>query len=200
MSLETHIAGSEDRLIDGLHFAGRNTASYIVNRRDATFHPSSASSFKPSGVRLMRWSLADQAGWLDGSSVRLIFTLNNLTARPASGATVLDGALQPFSDSPASMFRRLRILGGGSEIENIEDYGRVFQVFSTLLPSNTRMNNLAEGWGGADQAVSIDEPADHAHALLFGASRTVCVCAAAVSLPVPGEIHPDVDDAPNPRA
>ena len=51
MSLETHIAGSEDRLIDGLHFAGRNTASYIVSRKDATFHPSSASNFKPSGVR-----------------------------------------------------------------------------------------------------------------------------------------------------
>ena len=41
MSLETHIAASEDRLIDSLHFAGRNTASYIVARRASTFHPSS---------------------------------------------------------------------------------------------------------------------------------------------------------------
>ena len=112
MSLETHIAGSEDRLIDGLHFAGRNTASYLVNRRDATFHPSSASNFKPSGVRLMRWSLADQAGWLDGNSVRLIFTLNNLAPAPSQGQAVATNAIWPITDTPAGMFRRLRILGG----------------------------------------------------------------------------------------
>ena len=122
----------------------------------------------------MRWSLADQAGWLDGNSVRLIFTLNNLTSN-GGRTTILDGAIQPISDSPASMFRRLRILGGGHEIENIEDYGRVHQMFSTLLPSNVRMNNLVEGWGGSDLPVSIDEPADHAHALLVGDSRTLFV-------------------------
>ena len=111
MSLETHIAGSEDRLIDGLRFAGRNTAGYLVNRRGATFHPSSTSNFKPSGVRLMRWSLADQAGWLDGNSVRLIFTLNNLAPAPTQGQAAATNAIWPITDTPAGMFRRFRILG-----------------------------------------------------------------------------------------
>ena len=30
MSLETHIAGNEDRLLDSLTFAGKNTASYVT--------------------------------------------------------------------------------------------------------------------------------------------------------------------------
>ncbi len=52
MSLETRIAGSENRLIDGLHAGGRNSASFIAARRSTTFSPSSAASWKPSGVRL----------------------------------------------------------------------------------------------------------------------------------------------------
>ncbi len=114
MSLETHIAGSEDRLVDGLHFGGRNAASYITERRSCTFHPSSASAFKPSGVRLTRFNLADHSGWLDGQTLRLVMTLQNLST------TV---AMTPAVASPASMFRRVRIIANGSAvIEDVEEY------------------------------------------------------------------------------
>lgn len=150
-SLETHIAGSEDRLIDGLHFAGRNTASYIIARKSVTFSPSSASNWQPSGVRLMRFNLADQAGWLDASTLRLAFTLTNLD---------INANLAPLTDSPASMFRRLRIIANGSSvIEDIEEYSRVFQLFMELLPSQRRYNAIAENWGsssGSDH--SLDKP------------------------------------------
>ena len=76
MSLETHIAASEDRLIDSLHFAGRNTASYIAARRASTFHPSSAAAWNAKG--LLRLNLADAGGWLDAGTLRLIFTISNL--------------------------------------------------------------------------------------------------------------------------
>ena len=89
MSLETHISGSEDRLIDGLHFGSRNTASYIVERTQATFHPTSASAWQPSGVRLLRFNLADVSGWLDPGTVRLCFSLNNLDQDAAVLAPVL---------------------------------------------------------------------------------------------------------------
>ena len=147
MSLETHIAGSEDRLTEGLHFGGRNTASYVIARRACTFSPSSASSWKPSGVRLVRFNLADHGGgWLDPSTVRLVFTLTNLHAT---------GSLTPVVDSPASMFRRVRIIANGSAVlEDVEEYGRVFQMFSELLPSQRRYNNIAETWGGTGSAVS----------------------------------------------
>ena len=150
MSLETHIAGSNDSLIDGLHFGGRNTASYIVERRGTTFHPTSASSFKPSGVRLIRFNLADHSGWLIGDTVRLVFQLTNL-----SGTT----AMTPIVDSPASMFRRMRIIANGSAVvEDIEEYGRCHQLFSTLLPSQRRYNDVAESWGGKNTACTLTAP------------------------------------------
>ncbi len=77
MSLETHIAGSEDQLIDGLAFTGRNTASYVTERRSCSFQPQSGGLFSANGVRLLRFNLADQIGWLAGESVRLVLTIEN---------------------------------------------------------------------------------------------------------------------------
>ncbi len=166
MSLETHIAGSDDQLIAGLHFAGRNTASYITSRQNVSFAPQTASNFKPSGSRLMRFSLADQQGWLDGGSVRLIFKLTNLH---------VTGSLQPIVDSPASMFRRLRIIANGSAVlEDIEEYSRVHQLFSELLPSQRRYNNITEAWGGAFIASGLDSPV-HPDPIEADTERTVVV-------------------------
>ena len=109
MSLETHIAGSEDRLLDSL-----------------TFAPQSGGRFAPYGIRLLRFSLADQQGWLDAGTLRLAFTITDKST----------AALVPIGDNPASLFRRLRVIANGScEIENIENYGRVNQMFNILLPS-----------------------------------------------------------------
>jgi hypothetical protein len=80
MSLETHIAGAEDKLIDGLSFSGRNTASYVTERRSCSFQPQSGGLFSPNGIRLMRFNLADQTGWLQGDTVRLVMTITNHSA------------------------------------------------------------------------------------------------------------------------
>ncbi len=139
MSLETHISGSEDRLIDGLHFGGKNTASYITARPATTFSPSSVAAWSPSGVRLRRFNLADHGGWLDGATLRLCFTLTNLAL------TTLD----PIAVTPACLFRRVRIIANGSAvIEDIDNYARVYQLMSELLPCQRRMNDTAEAWGG----------------------------------------------------
>ncbi len=167
MSLETHIAGSEDRLLDGLHFAGRSSASYVIERRSCTFPPSSASSWKPSGVRLCRFNLADQQGWLDGNSMRLVFTLTNLSGSSAIG---------PECDSPASMFRRLRIIANGSAIvEDIEEYGRVFQLMSELRPSQARYNDIGETWTSGSAAQTLTDPRGSESAIPADSSRQVCV-------------------------
>jgi hypothetical protein len=44
MSLETHIAGAEDKLLDSLHCAGKVSASYVTERRSVTFAPHLAES------------------------------------------------------------------------------------------------------------------------------------------------------------
>jgi hypothetical protein len=86
----------------------------------------------------MRFNLADQNGWLLGNTLRLVFTIHNATANP----------LNPRTDSPASMFRRVRLIGNGSAmIEDIEEYGRVHEIFARLRSSAERYNDHAEGWG-----------------------------------------------------
>ena len=114
----------------------------------------------------MRFSLADQQGWLDGGTVRLIFKLTNLH---------VSGSLQPITDSPASMFRRMRVIANGSAVvEDVEEYGRVHQMFSELLPAQRRFNNTAETWGGAFLASGLDSPV-HVHPIASDCERTVCV-------------------------
>ena len=96
MSLETHIPGNEDRLLDSLTIAGKNTASYVTERRSCTFAPQSGGNFSPAGIRLMRFNLADQQGWLDAGTLRLALTLNNKHA---------SADLKPMVENQAGMFQ-----------------------------------------------------------------------------------------------
>ena len=149
MTLETHISGSEDKLLSGLHFQNQNTASYVIRRELATFPPQQASNFKSTGVRLMRFSLAEQQGWLVGSTLRLAMTIVN-------GGT---STITPNALSPASMFRRLRVIAnGGATLEDIEQYGRCHQMFSHLLPPDELMCRVSEEWGNTTTSPNLGSP------------------------------------------
>ena len=166
MSLETHIAGAEDKLLDSLHFAGKTSASYVTERRCVSFAPQAASNFTPNGVRLLRYSLADQSGWLEGSTMRLVMTIHNASANP----------LRPVVESPASMFRRLRIIANGSAmIEDVEEYGRVHEMFSLLQSSERRYNAHAEGWGSTDVTSSTFNDPGRPDPIPGNSARTVVV-------------------------
>ena len=101
MSLETHIAGAEDVLPQGLHFGNRLTASYITERRSSTFAPQTSAYITPAGSRLLRFNMSDQSGFLGSSTVRLIFKITNNHAT---------NALTPIVESPVGLFRRMRVM------------------------------------------------------------------------------------------
>jgi hypothetical protein len=103
-------------------------------------------------VKLLRFALADQTGWLMGDTLRLVMTIHNAKA----------ALLQPAVDSPASMFRRVRLIANGSSvIEDIEEYGRVHQIFSLLQSSGRRYNAHTEGWGSSDlHTATFNDPGD----------------------------------------
>jgi len=175
MSLETHISGAEDKLLESLHFAGQNSASYVIDRRSVSFAPQTASDFKPGGVRLLRFSLADQMGWLVGDTVRLVMTIHNARVPTGAGGEADMKYLRPITDSPASIFRRMRLTANGSAtIEDIEEYGRTHQLFSTLLPAQRRMNDTAESWGGDATLPTLGDPV-RAQVIPGQDSRTVVV-------------------------
>ena len=136
-SLETHVASIEDSLIDGMSFGNRPTASYVTARRSTAFQPVSGGVFAPNALRIIRFSINDNDGsWLDASTLRLAFVLSN------TGAA---SVMYPNTQSPASMFRRLRVLAGGVEIADTQDYGRVHQMFASFLPAQRRAEDAIDG-------------------------------------------------------
>jgi hypothetical protein len=57
------------------------------------------------------------------------------------------------------LFRRMRLIANGSAIiEDIEEYSRVSQMFSELLPSARRYNDVCETWGATAAAATLNVP------------------------------------------
>jgi hypothetical protein len=164
--LESVIASSDDLLIKGLHYAGSQTSSYITSRSNAAFVPNTASDFKSSGSRVIRFQMAQESGWLDAGTCRLLFRITNLSPT---------ATLRPITDSPGSMFRSLRIVASGSsELERIDDYGRTHQLMSELLPASRRSNDIIESWGGTSDVCTFSSPATP-DSIGPDSSRIVCV-------------------------
>ena len=138
--METHIQATEDALIDTLSFKLPSTANFITDRRSVSFFPAGSNDYGPRGVKIMKFMLTG-TDWLDPSTVRVQFTLNNKD--PAKN-------LHPLNPLPATFFRRLRIICGGIVIEDIDFYNRVYNMVHTLLPFERRMNDFAEGFGLAE--------------------------------------------------
>ena len=144
--MESHAQSVEDNLIDGLSFKLRAGASYVTDRRSVTFFPQGGNSYASNGVRVIKISLnGDQ--WLDPSTVKLMFTINNRATVP-NPATGPAARLYPLTAVPHCFFRRFRLICGGQVIEDIDNYNRVSEMFYLLQPAEKRMNDAIEGVGG----------------------------------------------------
>jgi len=127
--------GLEDYLIDGLSFKLGAGASYVTNRRSVTFHPSGSNIYKPSsGTKVIKMMLTGDS-WLDPSTVKLQYTLENKGAHPLY---LIGGPHVPF--------RRLRVLCGGQVVEDF-DYNRTHEMFHVLTSANNRKMDSIEGFG-----------------------------------------------------
>ena len=135
--METSLSATEDQLVDSLSFKLPTTANYIVNREDVTFFPANGNEFSPTGVKILRFTISG-TGWLDPRSVRVQFKLNN---RDQDNKLVLLNAL------PHNFFRRMRILMGGTLVEDIDYYNRVVNMLHILYPTEKRFNDAVEGFG-----------------------------------------------------
>ena len=136
--MESHAQQTEDYLIDGLSFKLAPGASYVTNRRSVTFYPQGGNSYSPTGVKVIRIGLTGE-GWLDPSTLRVMFDLNNLDAANTHILRTIGG--------PWSFFRRMRLMAGGTVIEDIDNYSRTHQMFHTLVSPDKRRNDTIEGFG-----------------------------------------------------
>ncbi len=126
--MESHAQATEDYLIDGLSFKLAPGASYVTNRRSVTFYPQEGNSYTPTGVKVIRIALTGD-GWLDPSTLRVMYDLKNVTTNTVATDPK---ELRPVG-GPWCFFRRMRLMAGGTIIEDIDNYARTHQRFHTLV-------------------------------------------------------------------
>ena len=131
--------GIEDKLIDGLSFKMNPGASYVVDRRSVTFHPQGSNIYKTKeGTKLIRILLTGD-NWMDPSTLRVLFQLNNDESDTAK-------LLRPLS-GPHAFFRRMRILVAGQLVEDIDQYNRIHEMMQFFVAPDSRDNDAAEAFG-----------------------------------------------------
>ena len=135
--METSLSVTEDQLVDSLSFRLPSTANYITSRDDVTFYPANGNEFSPTGVKVLRFMITGTQ-WLDPRSVRIQFKLNN--------RDVVNN-MYFINHLPHNFFRRLRILAGGTLIEDIDYYNRVCNMIECLSPFEKQLNDSIEGFG-----------------------------------------------------
>ena len=136
--MEHHTQSVDDHLISSLSFQPKPGASYVNDRRSVTYFPQGGNSYAPGGVKVARIMLTGD-GWLDPSTVRILFKLRNCHA---------SRELQPLVAGAHAFFRRLRLIIGGQIVEDIDHYNRVTQMFHMMVPDEKARNDSIEGFGG----------------------------------------------------
>ena len=141
--MESHAQSVEDNLIDSLSFKLRPGASYVTDRRSVSFFPQGGNDYQPNGVKVIKISLNGDS-WLDPSTVKLFFDVTNNSSDP----------IYPIVANGWGLFKRMRVLCGGQIIEDIDNYGRLHQLFHMMKPSEKRSNDSIEGFGDWSDSVS----------------------------------------------
>jgi hypothetical protein len=129
----------EDYLIEGLSFKLNPGASYVTDRRSVSFFTAGSNIYQSgSGARVARINLTGD-GWLDPSTVRVVYTLTNTDATATHILRPLSGAW--------SFFRRARCMVGGAILDDLDYYNRVHEQLVILTSKNNRDNDEVEGFG-----------------------------------------------------
>ena len=137
--VEATANGVEQKLVDALSFRLSPGASYVVNRRSCTFHPQGSNIYEStSGTRLIRIALTGD-DWLDPSTLRVSFDVNNKDGTVGKELRVLGG--------PHTFFQRGRLMCQGVTIEDYDHFGRVSEMLQMLKSKHSRDNDVAEGFG-----------------------------------------------------
>ena len=133
--MEAHLTSGNDFLLEALSFKPpQNTANYCLANRSVQYFAESGNRFDPVSSRVIRFRIADQ-GFLEASSVRLKFTLTNLST---------SADLTP--NAPClSMFRRARLFASSQLCEDATELATQASLTTRLLPADRKLNDSIEG-------------------------------------------------------
>ena len=113
------------------------------------FYASGGIRYSSYGVKVCNFDIVSDQ-WLDPSSFRVMFTLNNLN--PASPINVI----KPLHWNPAVLFRRCRVTCGGVVIEDIDDFNRLSLMMTALKPVDEQKDIAMQGFGLFDRSDRLD--------------------------------------------
>ena len=144
--MEHHAQSVDDALIGGLSYKLKAGASYVTNRRSVSYFAQGGNQYSPNGVKVMKFNLTGN-DWLDPSTFRIMFQLNNAAVQTTGSPTKI---LEPLSWNPACFFRRARIICGGIVVEDIDDFNRLSLMLTALKTEEEQNSIAAEGFCNFD--------------------------------------------------
>ena len=159
-------AHGNDSLIDQLSFQLPEQSTYARERRLVSIQPTGANNFSPQGNTVATFSLTSQDSWLDPSSLRLQFRIRNTAAVEADTGLIPAGGCHCF-------WSQLRILVGGTEIERLEPYNMLHELFRVALASPASQVEQAVEDGREYNAAAYPPVAPAR--IAPGTYRTVCL-------------------------
>ena len=144
--MQHHAQSIDDALIGGLSYKLKPGASYVTNRRSVSYFACGGNTYSPNGVKIMKFNLTGDQ-WLDPSTFRVAFQLNNNNGNNADGFQIM---VQPLSWNPAVFLRRARLVCGGQVVEDIDDFNRLSLMLIDLLFEDDQHDIGCEGFGNFD--------------------------------------------------
>ena len=133
--MEHALASSEEELLHSLDFKLSASSSYVIQRTSSCFYPTGSSTFSPTGVSVARVQLTSES-FLDPATIRIQFTATNLDPVQSLG----------FKTGPWGFWSRIRLLCGGTLLEDVFYANRINEMLTNLLqPTNSAINEYTEG-------------------------------------------------------
>ena len=151
--MEHHAQSIDDALIGGLSYKLKAGASYVTNRRSVSYFASGGNSYAPNGVKVMKFNLTGDQ-WLDPSTFRVAFQLNNHNPAQSSGFAT---PVTPLHWNPAVFFRRARLICGGVVVEDIDDFNRLSLMLTSLMTEDEQTTMAIEGFGHYDRKITAED-------------------------------------------
>ena len=153
-NMEHHAQSIDDALIGGLSYNLKAGASYVTNRRSVSYFAQGGNRYSPTGAKIMKFNLTGDQ-WLDPSTFRVMFQLNN-TGNAGAAEGTAPKMIEPLSWNPAVFFRRARIIAGGQVIEDIDSFNRV-SLMLTALKTEEEQNTIAgEGFCNFEGTYTVE--------------------------------------------
>ena len=120
----------------------------MTNRRSVSYFAQGGNQYSPNGVKVMKFNLTGDQ-WLDPSTSRVMFQLNNTGNTGAAEGTALK-RVEPLSWNPAVFFRRARIICGGVVVEDIDIFNRLSLMLTALKTEEEHDITAGEGFCNFD--------------------------------------------------